>query len=124
MALGRVARILEARDDPRLPGVEARTLDDRLREELAILWRTAEIRVEVPTPLDEVRTALVFFDATFYSLVPAVQRALLAAITPARVRADRTGRQAARRPRRTRSNSLRSSGSGPGSAAIGTATPA
>lgn len=81
MALGRVARILEARDDPRLPGLAARTLDDRLREELAILWRTAEIRADVPTPLDEVRTALVFFDATFYSLVPAFQRALLAAIT-------------------------------------------
>ena len=84
MALGRVARILEARDDPRLPSAAARTLDDRLREELAILWRTAEIRADVPSPLDEVRTALVFFDATIYSLVPAVQRALLAAITPAR----------------------------------------
>ncbi len=86
MALGRVARILEARDDPRLPSNAARTLDDRLREELAILWRTAEIRAEVPTPLDEVRTALVFFDATFYSLVPAVQRALLTAIGPSRSR--------------------------------------
>ena len=83
MALGRVARILEARDDPRLPTGAARMLDDRLREELVILWRTAEIRAEVPTPLDEVRTALVFFDATFYTLVPAVQRALLTAITPA-----------------------------------------
>ena len=82
MALGRVARILEARDDPRLPSDASWTLDDRLREELAILWRTAEIRAEVPTPLDEVRTALVFFDATFYSLVPAVQRALLTALRP------------------------------------------
>ncbi|MBI2763208.1 MAG: phosphoenolpyruvate carboxylase [Chloroflexi bacterium] len=84
MALDRVARILEARDDPRLPAAAARALDDRLREELVILWRTAEIRAEVPRPLDEVRTALVFFDATFYSLVPAVQRALVAAITPPR----------------------------------------
>jgi len=82
MALGRVARILEARDDPRLPTGAARTLDDRLREELVILWRTAEIRAEIPSPLDEVRTALVFFDATFYTLVPAMQRALLTAITP------------------------------------------
>ncbi len=79
MALGRVARILEARDDPRLPTSAARALDDRLREELVILWRTAEVRTDVPSPLDEVRTALVFFDATLYSLVPAVQRALEAA---------------------------------------------
>ena len=80
MALGRVARILEARDDPRLPPAAARTLDDRLREELVILWRTAEARSSVPSPLDEVRTALVFFDATLYSLVPAVQRTLQAAL--------------------------------------------
>ncbi len=79
MALGRVARILEARDDPRLPATAARALDDRLREELVILWRTAEVRSDVPVPLDEVRTALVFFDATLYSLVPAFQRALEAA---------------------------------------------
>ncbi len=81
MALGRVARILEARDDPRLATAAARSLDERLREELVILWRTAEVRTEMPNPLDEVRTAMVFFDATLYSLVPAVQRALLAAIT-------------------------------------------
>ncbi|HSO28883.1 MAG TPA: phosphoenolpyruvate carboxylase, partial [Candidatus Sulfomarinibacteraceae bacterium] len=80
MALGRLARILEARDDPRLAPAAARLLDDRLREELVILWRTAEARADLPSPLDEVRTALVFFDATLYSLVPAVQRALAAAL--------------------------------------------
>jgi phosphoenolpyruvate carboxylase len=80
MALGRLGRILEARDDPRLAPAAARVLDDRLREELVILWRTAEARADIPSPLDEVRTALVFFDATLYSLVPAVQRALAAAL--------------------------------------------
>lgn len=80
MALGRVGRILEARDDPRLPPAARRALDDRLREELVILWRTAEARSGAPSPLDEVRTAFAFFDATLYSLVPAVQRALQAAV--------------------------------------------
>jgi len=75
-ALGRIARILAARDDPRLPAAAGRALDDRLREELAILWRTAEGRVGAPSPLDEVRTALVFFDTTLYSLVPTLQRAV------------------------------------------------
>jgi len=83
MALGRVARILEARDDPRLPAAAAAALDDRLREELSILWRTAESRAGAPSPLDEVRTALVFFDSTLYSVVPAFQRSLGAALGPA-----------------------------------------
>ncbi|MBI2775887.1 MAG: phosphoenolpyruvate carboxylase [Chloroflexi bacterium] len=76
MALARVARLLEQHDDPRLTPVAAAALDDRLREELSILWRTAEVRSGSPSPLDEVRTAMTFFDATLYSLVPAVQRAL------------------------------------------------
>ncbi len=79
-ALRRIARILAARDDPRLDPVAARALDDRLREELTILWRMAEARKGVPSPLDEVRTALVFFDTTLYSLTPAVQRSVREAI--------------------------------------------
>ena len=79
-ALGRVGRILDARDDPRLVPAAARALDDRLREEVTILWRTAEVRPTTPHPLDEVRTALVFFDSTLYSLVPAIQRSVEAAI--------------------------------------------
>jgi phosphoenolpyruvate carboxylase len=84
-ALGRVGRILDARDDPRLVPAVARALDDRLREEVTILWRTAEVRATTPHPLDEVRTALVFFDSTLYSLVPAIQRSLEAAIGKAPV---------------------------------------
>jgi len=80
MALGRVARILEARDDPRLPAAAGAALDDRLREELVILWRTAEARAGIPSPLDEARTAFAFFDATLYSLVPAVGRSLQVAL--------------------------------------------
>jgi phosphoenolpyruvate carboxylase len=80
LALGRVARILATRDDPRLPAAAAGELDDRLREELAILWRTAEERHGPPTPLDEVRTSLASFDATLYTLVPALGRSLRTAI--------------------------------------------
>ena len=79
-ALGRVGRILDARDDPRLARAAARALDEVLREEVTILWRTAEVRPTTPQPLDEVRTALVFFDSTLYSLVPSIQRSLEAAI--------------------------------------------
>ncbi|MCI0583154.1 MAG: phosphoenolpyruvate carboxylase [Chloroflexi bacterium] len=79
-ALWRVGRILDARDDPRLARAAARVLDDKLREEVTILWRTAEVRPSLPLPLDEVRTALVFFDSTLYTLVPSIQRSLEAAI--------------------------------------------
>ena len=78
--LGRIARLLAARDDPRLTPSAGRALDERIREEVTILWRTAEARTGNPSPLDEVRAALVFFDSTIYSLVPAVQRALQDAV--------------------------------------------
>ncbi|HXG26696.1 MAG TPA: phosphoenolpyruvate carboxylase, partial [Candidatus Binatia bacterium] len=42
----------------------------QLREEIAVLWRTAELRRGRPTPIDEVRTAMVVFDETLYRLVP------------------------------------------------------
>jgi phosphoenolpyruvate carboxylase len=41
-----------------------------LREEIAVLWRTAELRRGAPSPLDEVRTAMVVFDETLYRLTP------------------------------------------------------
>jgi len=58
VALRRFARLLERLDDRRLTAPEARDLRRRLREELTVLWRTADLRSVGPTPLDEVRTAL------------------------------------------------------------------
>jgi phosphoenolpyruvate carboxylase len=91
LALGRIARLLEARDDARLSRSGREAVDERTREELAILWRTAEVRLGSPSPLDEVRTALVFFDATLYSLVPAIQRAVIAALAEPRTRRGARG---------------------------------
>ena len=64
-ALGRVGRILDARDDPRLVPAAARALDDRLREEVTILWRTAEVRPTTPLPARRGpdRAGLLRFDA-------------------------------------------------------------
>ncbi|HXG40872.1 MAG TPA: phosphoenolpyruvate carboxylase, partial [Candidatus Limnocylindrales bacterium] len=76
VALRRVATLLERADDPRLSPLEDRELRRRLREEISILWRTAEVRSVAPTPLDEVRTALVFFDETLFRAAPAVYRAV------------------------------------------------
>jgi phosphoenolpyruvate carboxylase len=76
VALRRFGRLLERLDDRRLTAPEGRELRRRLREELTILWRTADLRSVGPTPLDEVRTALVFFDETLFQVVPALYRGL------------------------------------------------
>ena len=70
VALRRMARLLERADDPRLTPSADRDLRRQLREEIAVLWRTAELRRGAPSPLDEVRTAMVVFDETVYRLTP------------------------------------------------------
>jgi phosphoenolpyruvate carboxylase len=55
------------------PGAELRR---RLREEIDLLWRTAQLRVAGMTPQDEVRTVMTAFDETLFRLVPSVYRAL------------------------------------------------
>jgi phosphoenolpyruvate carboxylase len=70
VALRRVARLLERLDDPRLAPADDRDIRRQLREEISMLWRTAELRRGSPTPIDEVRTAMVVFDETLYRLVP------------------------------------------------------
>jgi phosphoenolpyruvate carboxylase len=91
LALRRAARLLERLDDPRLTREEDGDIRRRLREEITLLWRTAELRSFVPTPLDEVRTALVFFDETLFSLIPRLYRALDAAIDGLETRRDGGG---------------------------------
>src|SRR6266542_3769510 len=65
-----------ALDDPRLTPDEDADLRRRLREEITTLWRTTELRLAAPTPLDEVRTAMAFFDETLFRVVPQLYRAL------------------------------------------------
>jgi phosphoenolpyruvate carboxylase len=70
VALRRIARLLEQLDDPRLPPSGDRDIRRQLREEITVLWQTAELRRGAPSPIDEVRTAMVVFDETIYRLVP------------------------------------------------------
>ncbi len=75
----------------------------RLREEITLLWRTSDLRIVSPTPLDEVRTAMAFFDATLFTVIPRLYRALDAALDPPGGRsagpASDTGRTGTRMPR-------------------------
>ena len=93
LALRRVDRLLARLEDPDLPPAEDRDARRRLREEITLLWRTADLRTVTPSPLDEVRTALAFFDETLFSAVPRVLRATDAALD------DVGGGTRGRRPR-------------------------
>ena len=74
-ALRRCYRLLEQLDDPRLGPTDDAEIRRRLREEISILWRSAAVRRLAPTPVDEVRTAMTFFDETIFRVVPRVYRA-------------------------------------------------
>ena len=102
VALGRCATLLGRLDDPRLTPSDDREVRRRLREEITILWRTSDLRIVAPTPLDEVRTAMAFFDSTLFTVVPRLYRALDGALDAATVRrgpASDTGRTGTRAPR-------------------------
>jgi phosphoenolpyruvate carboxylase len=75
-ALRRIAVELARLDAPRRPGDDQDAASRRLLEEITILWRTAQLRRDRPSPLDEVRSVMAVFDATLFRLVPVVYRAL------------------------------------------------
>ena len=135
VALRRCHRLVERLDDPRLTPDEDRDIRRRLREEISLLWRTADLRSVAPTPLDEVRTAMAYFDETLFTVVPRLYRAVDGALDRS-PRPNGAGHWVARvdwppptRRRRTpigpgpdRRSCPRSSTSAAGSAAIETAT--
>ena len=76
VALRRTFALIDRLDDPRLTPNEDSEIRRRLREEISLLWRTSALRTERPSPLDEVRTALLFFDETLFQVTPYLYRTL------------------------------------------------
>lgn len=75
-AIRRISTLLAERDDPRL-GDDALADNRRLMlAEVDTLWRTAQLRIRKPSPLDEVRTAMAVFDETLFQALPTVYRYL------------------------------------------------
>ncbi len=105
LALRRIYALLDGLDDPRLTPAGDAEIRRRLREEITVLWRTADLRAERPTPLDEIRSAMVFFDATLFTTTPRVYRVLDAALDrlagplPPGAAAPDVGRTGTRAPR-------------------------
>ena len=86
-ALRRCYRLLEQLDDPRIGPADDAEIRRRLREEISLLWRSSPVRKLAPEPMDEVRTALAFFDETIFRAVPRVYRAFDRALDRAGARA-------------------------------------
>ncbi len=105
LALRRIYALVDGLDDPRLTPAGDAEIRRRLREEITVLWRTADLRTERPTPLDEIRSAMVFFDATLFTTTPRVYRVLDAALDrlagplPPGAAAPDVGRTGTRAPR-------------------------
>jgi phosphoenolpyruvate carboxylase len=74
IALRRVDRLLARLADRDIGPAEDRDVRRRLREEITLLWRTADLRTTAVSPLDEVRTALAFFDETVFTVIPRLYR--------------------------------------------------
>jgi phosphoenolpyruvate carboxylase len=74
--LQRVARQIQAMDAA--PDVDH--LRSGLSETLTLLWQTDQVRVARPTPLDEARTGLFFFDHTLFDVVPRIYRDVASAL--------------------------------------------
>jgi phosphoenolpyruvate carboxylase len=75
-ALARIADQAERLGDPRLAASEHADAERRLSEQVSVLWRTAQLRRQRPTPLDEVRTMTAVFDESLFLLVPTLYREL------------------------------------------------
>jgi phosphoenolpyruvate carboxylase len=81
-ALHRIGVQLDRFDAFRLPRTTVADINRRLCEEVAVLWRTAQIREQRPSPLDEVRRNLAVFDDTLFLVLPQVYRELDRALGP------------------------------------------
>jgi phosphoenolpyruvate carboxylase len=68
--------MLDALDAPLVTPDDDAEIRRRLREEITLLWHTGDLRSVVPSPLDEVRSALAIFDETLFTVVPRFQRAV------------------------------------------------
>jgi phosphoenolpyruvate carboxylase len=78
--LERAAALIARLDDPSSTEAERADVRERLLARITLLWQTAETRVERPSVLDEVQSALYALAGPVYDVVPRSYRALSAAL--------------------------------------------
>ncbi|WP_034680991.1 phosphoenolpyruvate carboxylase [Caldalkalibacillus mannanilyticus] len=72
----RIAHLLQQLDHPLLHRAEKKYLQERLFNEVMILWQTEELRIEKPTVMDEVSNGLYYFDETLFDVLPKIHQEL------------------------------------------------
>ena len=60
-----IADLVSRRSDPRLDAAARARLERRIAELIDLIWQTAELRRDRPTPVDEARAAIYYFDEVF-----------------------------------------------------------
>ncbi|MCP4306550.1 MAG: phosphoenolpyruvate carboxylase [bacterium] len=66
----RLAELLEERADPRISESALARTERYVAELIDLIWQTDELRRERPTPIDEARTVLDYFDEIFRDVAP------------------------------------------------------
>lgn len=72
----RIALLLRQLDQTVLTERERAELQDRLFNEITILWQTDELRDRKPTVMDEVANGLYYFDETLFEVLPQIHQEL------------------------------------------------
>jgi phosphoenolpyruvate carboxylase len=70
-SIRRLSEFLAERDLSR-GSADAARIERGMLEEVDTLWRTAPLRTDKPTPVDEVRSIMAVFDETLYTSIPEV----------------------------------------------------
>ncbi|MGH2274777.1 MULTISPECIES: phosphoenolpyruvate carboxylase [Microbacterium] len=73
-SIRRLSGLLDDYDAAEDGGPAQRRAERRMLEEVDTLWRTAPLRQEKPSPVDEVRSVMAVFDETLFTAVPHVYR--------------------------------------------------
>ena len=75
-SLRRISVLMDALDDSRLAATDRTETLRELREQIDVLWRTSQLRVNAMDPIDEVRSVMTAFDETLFRVVPALYRSM------------------------------------------------
>ena len=79
-ALRRIFITSEQLDDRRLSREERDDIRHTIKQQIQVLWKTDEVRVNKPTVEDEIRNGLYFFRESLFEAVPETYRHLEKAI--------------------------------------------
>ena len=87
-ALRRIFVTSERLDDPRVGPSEREEIIELLKNQIQVLWKTDEVRVNPPTVPDEIKNGLYYFQESLFKAVPTMYRYLEKAIKKTYVTTD------------------------------------